>query len=106
MDWCDLCRADSGRFVKGRSCCDVRALAGMPPTQRSNALVTIQIEQGVDARAAVHRSVLEYRAIKLAKAPKEVRQRAYQSQQLETNAADAQLLKDLVMAEYTRTKAA
>lgn len=104
MAWCEWCMVDSGRVGKGRPCCEARELANMPMDQRQDVLRSILSGDGRDARDATLRTILEYRAIQLAKVPKEGRQRAYRRQQIETGAADAELLKELVVAQYERNK--
>lgn len=105
MDWCEWCVANSGRVAKGRPCCIARSLANMPQDQRRAAMRATSQADGADASAALQRRVLEYTAIRLAGVAKEVRQRAYRQQQYETCLADAELLKELVVAAYQRSKA-
>ena len=46
---CDWCLTFSGRTKKGRACCELRALAGMPKAQREAVYIKVLKDDGVDA---------------------------------------------------------
>jgi hypothetical protein len=49
---CEWCLTFEGRTKKGRPCCELRALALMPKSQRDAVLLKVLREDGIDAMEA------------------------------------------------------
>lgn len=59
---CEWCLTFSGRTKKGRPCCELRALAGMPKAQREAVYMKALKEDGFDAVDALKAAVVgEYK---------------------------------------------
>jgi hypothetical protein len=66
---CEWCLSFDGRVKKGRECCELRELAGMPKQARQEVYSKVRREDGADALAALTSAVageyqrrLEHRA--------------------------------------------
>jgi hypothetical protein len=59
---CEWCLTFEGRTKKGRPCCELRALAGMPKAQREAVYMKVWKEDGADAYEKLKRDVVaEYK---------------------------------------------
>lgn len=102
MELCEWCKKNSGMTHADRPCCQGRLLANMPEAMRRAAYQQASATGGKQALERLRRLKLEYQAIALAKAPKDVRVKAYQAEGIEGSTETVALLKQLVMDAYRK----
>lgn len=54
---CEFCATNTGRFIAGRPCCELRQIAQMPPVQVKKIIVEYMQQHG-EAAAADYRETL------------------------------------------------
>lgn len=106
MQWCDWCVADSGRTGAKRPCCTARRVSKLPGYGCFDAIRDVATEYGAEAGELFKRHVLLVTAMRLARAPKQVRLVGYaRITSGGGTVADLELLKQLTKQEYERQTA-
>lgn len=102
IEWCEWCKADSGRTHAKRACCAARRASVIPGFGRIDAILAVSNEHGPEAGKQFRLDVLRAMSMRLARANKPRRLAQYGR----LSGEDLELVKKMTMEEYEKDVAA